>query len=649
MNSTNLISQTRESISSSLAAGLHAMRKPAPMKLSDWSERHFYLSTESSYVEGPWRCLSYQREPMNVIGNDDVHENWFIKGARVGYTKMIMAASQYLAAHKRRNGAIWQPTDADRDEFVKTEIEPAIRDNPELIRIFPAFEKKSKHNTLALKQFIGAALHLRGGKAAKNYRRLTVDYVMIDEIDGFDQNIEGEGPPYQLAMRRVKGANFPKGVFGSTPFTKGMSMIEDGEARCDVRLRWHIPCPHCDHMQEVRWGGKDQSGGIKWDGDSPGEASATARYECESCGESMTHKEYARLAPKHGRWMTEDQSVWVEGGRFYDANGLLPEQPRTVGWKIWAGMNELLPWGEIVREWLTVKGERKLLQGFVNLTLAEAWEEDAVEQMDHQVMHRNRREHYEWEVPEEVNAVTFGVDVQDDRFEFGFCGWGQGEELWHLTYDILQGDPARPDIWKKLEQSLRREFRQKDGTIMRPVIGCIDHGGHYSDEVNALSKRMGPLFVVPAKGRSTYGNALVDMPRKRNKNGIYLAMVGTDTAKNLLYQRLLIEEPGPGHVHWPRTDDFDEEYFKQFTAEKRIPKWTGGKKRYVWDAEKRRNEPWDVTLLNLVAIHIAQQRFGLLLDEPAPGSDPDAPKPKRKKKPQPSGWMKRGGRGGWMR
>ncbi|TQE96508.1 MAG: phage terminase large subunit family protein, partial [Spiribacter salinus] len=235
MNSTSLISQTRESINAALATGLGSLRKPVPLKLSDWSERHFYLSTESSYVEGPWRCLSYQREPMDVIGNDDVHENWFIKGARVGYTKMIMAASQYLAAHKRRNGAIWQPTDADRDEFVKTEIEPAIRDNPELIRIFPAFEKKSKHNTLALKQFVGAALHLRGGKAAKNYRRLTVDYVMLDEIDGFDQNIEGEGPPHQLATRRVKGANFPKAVFGSTPFTKGMSMIEDGEARCELR------------------------------------------------------------------------------------------------------------------------------------------------------------------------------------------------------------------------------------------------------------------------------------------------------------------------------------------------------------------------------------------------------------------------------
>lgn len=602
------------------------MRKPVPMRLSEWAERHFYLSTESSYVEGPWRCISYQRELMDLMSNDDVREIWVLKGARVGYTKMVMAASQYFAAHKRRNGAIWQPTDADRDEFVKTEIEPAIRDNPEIIKIFPAFEKKSKHNTLALKQFVGAALHLRGGKAAKNYRRLTVDYVIIDELDGFDHNIEGEGPPHQLATRRTKGANFPKSIYGSTPHTKGMSMIEDGENQCDIRVRWCVPCPECNHMQEVQWGAKDAKGGIKWEGDTPAQAAATTTYVCEACEHRITHKQYAEIAPKRGRWMNDDKTVWISGGKFVDENGPLHDQPRTVGVKIWAGMNEMLPWSEIVREWLTVKGDRKLLQGFINLTLAEAWEEEAVEQMDYQVMHRNRREHYDWEVPEGVNTITFGVDHQDDRFEFGFCGWGQGEELWHLTYDILQGDLARPEIWTKLEQALRRGFRQKDGTIMRPVIGCVDHGGHYSKEVEALSKRMGRLFVIPTKGRSTYGAPIVDMPRKANKNGVYLAMVGTDTVKNLLYQRLLIKEQGPGHVHWPRSEEFSEEYFKQFTAEKRIPKWTGGQKRYVWDAEKRRNEAWDVTLLNLVAIHIAQQRFGLSLDEAAKGGGGDRPK-----------------------
>ena len=617
MNSTSLICQTRAAIDAALKTGLQTLRRPVPQRLSEWSERHFYLSTESSYVEGPWRCLSFQRELMDLMSNDDVREIWVLKSARVGYTKMVMAFSQYMAAHKRRNSAIWQPTDADRDEFVKTEIEPAIRDNPELIRVFPAFEKKSKHNTLALKQFIGAALHLRGGKAAKNYRRLTVDNAVIDELDGFDTNIEGEGPPHQLATRRVKGANFPKAIFGSTPHTKGLSMIEDGEERCDIRVRWHVPCPECDHYQEVRWGGKDTQGGVKWQGDTISEAVATSAYECESCGHHIQHSEYAAIAPKLGRWMTEDKTVWLERGRFCNDAGPLDEQPRTVGVKIWAGMNEMLPWSEIVREWLTVKADKKLLQGFVNLTLAEAWEEDGVEQLDHQVMHRTRREHYDWEVPDGVNALTLGIDVQDDRFEAGWVGWGKGEEAWNIDYRILQGDLAQPIVWEQIKRLVRETvFRKRSGEIVRPVLTVIDHGGHYSKETENLCKALGVMAVMPAKGLSVYGRPIVTIPRKRNANGVYLLNVGTDTAKNLVHQRLQIEEPGPGFIHWPRSEPFDEEYFKQFTAEKRIPKWTGGVKRYVWDAEKRRNEPWDVFLLNVVAINVAQQRFGLCLDEP---------------------------------
>jgi len=133
------------------------------------------------------------------------------------------------------------------------------------------------------------------------------------------------------------------------------------------------------------------------------------------------------------------------------------------------------------------------------------------------------------------------------------------------------------------------------------------------------------MYMMPAKGLSVYGRPIVDIPRKPNKNKVYLLNVGTDTVKNLVHQRLQIKPPSgwkrcqslPGYIHWPVSEDFDEEYFKQFCAERRVPKWTaGGVKRYVWDAEKRRNEPWDVFLLNMVAVQVLQQRFGISLDEP---------------------------------
>lgn len=45
------------------------------------------------------------------------------------------------------------------------------------------------------------------------------------------------------------------------------------------------------------------------------------------------------------------------------------------------------------------------------------------------------------------------------------------------------------------------------------------------------------------------------MPRKRNKNGVYLTEIGTDTAKEQIYNRFTLtpegDEPLPGAVHFP--------------------------------------------------------------------------------------------------
>lgn len=602
------------------AKGLALFRRPRPLRLSEWADQFFYLSEESSYdwSVGRWRTRAYQRGLMDVISNDDVQEVWVRKSARVGYTKILMAAAQYFAAHKMRNVAIWQPTDEDRDEFVKTEIEPAIRDVPAMREIFPSFEKKSKHNTMALKQFIGCSLHLRGGKAAKNYRRLSVDVAVIDELDGFDHNIEREGPPYQLAQRRVQAASFPKFLAGSTPHLKATSMIDKGEAECEVRLRWHVRCPHCDHEQHIRWGGKGTAFGIKWEKTERGFDPDTVAYQCENCGQRFDHNQYIIQARETGRWMTEDREIWLdEHGIFRHADDRIADPPISVGFHIWTGIAEFVPWTTIVREWLSVQDRPEKLQGFVNLTLGESWETDETEELDSELMHRTRREHYAHPVPDGVTVVTAGVDVQDDRLEIQFDGWGPGEERWSLAYDVLHGDPSRGVIWDKLAEAVRRQFRKATGELYEPLVTCVDYGGHYGDEVVTFSKRVGVLSVLPCKGLAQYGKPIVNFPRTKNDKGVYLVTVGTDTAKDLLWQRLKIADPGPGYWHFPVAEDFDETYFNQLTAERRVRKYSRGQELFIWDAGGRRNEAWDCSVLSLVAVRIAQQKFGLDLNQGA--------------------------------
>jgi len=627
----------RQSIESAISMGLRTMRTPEPLRCDQWIERHFYLSPEASYEEGPMRLYAFQRGIAQLMGNEEIEELWFRKSARVGYTKLLVAATQYAIEHRRRNVAIWLPSDEARDRLTKQDIDPAIRDNPAIRRIFPWFEKKAKQNTLALKQFVGAALHLLGGKAAKNFRAISVDVAVLDELDAFDQNIEREGPPVALAWRRAEGSNFKKLIVGSSPALRGISMIEPGEESCEVRLRWHIPCPHCGHEQPLQWGGADADYGFKWEGRTYAEAASTIHYRCEACKGSITEQQCRDQAAKAGRWMAEDGSIWLDEdtGLFRNDKGDVVDTPRRIGIHVWSAMNDRVPWSKIVGEWLDAQRNRENLQSFVNLTLGETWEEEGVTNFDYEVLHRTRREHYEAEVPEGVVAITFGVDTQDDRFEIQWDGWGAYEERWSLDYQVINGDPSKPTVWQRLREVLQRQFRKADGTLHDPILGCMDYGGHYSREVAELSRDIGVFYLIPIVGSAQHNKPIVNWPKKRGKYGAYLVTVGTDTGKTLMQRRMLIDEPGPGFWHWPRTDAFGKEYFKQLTAEEMRPKHTPSGRRMVWQMRKgrTRNEPWDCSNYSLAAIRIAQERMGIALDNPdsvpAKSNRVDASRPRK--------------------
>lgn len=231
-------------LSQRLVRGLAAVGIPEPLNLEQWATQHFYLSAESSYVEQRWQAWPYQRAILAAISHDDIREVDWVKSARTGYTKIILAAKGYFAHHKRRNQALWQPTDDDAIAYVKTELDPMLRDVAVMREVFPAYMARHKDNTLDQKKFIGSMLHIKGGKAAKNYRRISIDVAYLDELDAFDGDVENEGDPVTLAAKRIEGATFPKLVCGSTPKLRGFSLIEARAGLADERFKFAIPCPH---------------------------------------------------------------------------------------------------------------------------------------------------------------------------------------------------------------------------------------------------------------------------------------------------------------------------------------------------------------------------------------------------------------------
>lgn len=79
-------------------------------------------------------------------------------------------------------------------------------------------------------------------------------------------------------------------------------------------------------------------------------------------------------------------------------------------------------------------------------------------------------------------------------------------------------------------------------------------------------------------------------------------MIGTDSAKDAIFSRLRLREPGPGYIHLPSWTE--REWMAQLTAEKAVRRYIrgkGSKREYV--KTRQRNEALDLTVYCLAALH----------------------------------------------
>ena len=258
------------------------------------------------------------------------------------------------------------------------------------------------------------------------------------------------------------------------------------------------------------------------------------------------------------------------------------------------------------------------MKSWVNTELGQTWEEQGEKASKDDLL--KRRERYRCEVPDEVIAITAGIDTQDDRFEVEVVGWGVEHESYGIIYKRIYGDLKQSEVWKNLDDFLKQTFKKADGTAMRISCACMDSGGHFTNKVYKFCKARTARKIFAIKGGNE-GTArpYISKPTKNNREQAYLFTLGVDTGKSLLLQRLQIEEEGPGYCHFPKDENeyirgYDEDYFKGLTAEKQVLKYKKGRPYFVWEltGETKRNEPLDCRNYAQAAIEIT----GLTLKEP---------------------------------
>jgi phage terminase large subunit GpA-like protein len=586
------------------------MAPPPLITVTEWAERYRILSSKDSSEPGPYRCARtpYAREPMDALSQNSLVEAVILQwGAQTSKTTIGSNWLGYLVDTNPGPIMIVQPTIDMAKRYSRQRLAPMIEESPRLRRKVRENRSRDEANTTLLKEFAGGFMAVAGANSAAGLRSMPVRDLFLDEIDGYPVDVDGEGDPIKLAEARQTTFARRKTLKTSTPTTKDFSRVEAAFLESD-RCRYQVPCPHCDQLQALEWGA-DTEHGIKWARDADGRALIdSVRYVCRHCGgEIREHHKPAMLAG--GLWVPENPGA--AGGRVRGFH--LSSLYSPLGW---------LSWATLVTEWERAMqaartGDPSLLRVFVNTRLAETFEEQG-DRADQHALRRRATDIPLRQVHWGLFVCTSGVDVQGDRLEAYVWAWGRGMERQLVDRAVFYGDPALPESepgspWAALTEYRRTPILHASGRPVPLLATMIDTGGHHTQAVYAYARAHQHAGVHAVKGMSQAGKSVIGKPTdqdldwrgQKQRRGVKLWPIGTDTAKSEIYGRLRIGEPGPGYVHLSK--HLPPEVFDQLTAERLVTRYVKGHARLEWiKPAGRRNEALDCAVYALAGAHMKQ-------------------------------------------
>lgn len=576
--------------SASYRAGL----RPDPKLLvSEWADKHRVLTGLTSAEPGHWRTdrTPYLREIMDCMSPDcDIEEIIFMKPTQVGASECGFNMIGYTVDQMPSPIMLVMPTSSLCKRVSKQRITPMIEACPPLKEKFAKKKSRDSTNTVMMKDFTGGTLVLAGANSAVELRQMSCRVMIFDEIDGYPLDVDGEGSPIEIAVKRSDTFSRNRKIAKfSTPTTEEHSQIEEEYLDSDQR-KYHVPCPHCDHKQVLLWRG------IKFDQDE-NKRPINVHYECEACHGEINegHKTYM-LA--NGDWIADAPFDGKKAGFWLNA------LYSPVGW---------YSWEMAVKDFLKAKRSKTKikLKTWTNTVLAEVWRSQGV-RVEWENIYK-RREHYAAECPEGGVLLVAGVDVQDDRLEGEVQLWNKQEECWTVDYWILEGDPSRPELWKRLEERLfEQTYQHESGVMLKIAATGLDTGGHYTQQAYDFAWKHRARRVYAIKGSSKRGAPIAPRPSKAGARKQDLYVIGTDTAKDMIYARADITEPGAGYHHFPVKPIFNEQYFQGFTAEEKKTKYKNGFPYMEYAKIYQRNEPIDCNVYAYAALLILNPAWNIL-------------------------------------
>lgn len=525
-----------------------------PKTVSAYADDKRKLPPGAASEPGQWRTsrTPFLREIQDCLSaHSPVRQCALRKSTQIGGSEVVFNLIACTIEEAPAAMLLVLPTIAFAHDWVDQRFNPAVELMPGLKRRLGSRRSRDSGNRTLSKRFPGGHFFITGANSSAGLAGKPIKILILDEVDKYPRNLDKQGSAKTQAIRRTSTHPERKIFILSSPSVKGASEIDDEFEAGDQRY-YNVPCPLCYQKQVL------EDSQITPDG----------KYLCIHCGKLIDEA--------YKEWMLQE----VSDARPFGACWIPTKtdgDPTIRSYHIWAAYTPVglgYSWKEIaaMRD-AALKDPEKAIE--YNNTILGTSHDSSTMRLDHEEL---RKRHGQWKtrtVPQGVLVVTVGVDVQINRFDVSFVGWGRGERAWILDWQSLPADPTVAADYDQLDELMTAPLVNDYGVQIRPSMMAID-SGKWTHDVYAYVRRS-PQKVIAVKGYENKDRPIIlrGTPVDLRLNGrvipkgVKVWPLGTRQAKDTLVGRLAGDEQRAAEGRFfSFPEDLPDEYYEQLGVEK---------------------------------------------------------------------------------
>lgn len=556
----------------------------------EWAEKNISLVSPGYIYPGPYKARPWQREIVNAWHYwDTVIE---VGAVQTGKSLNIDLPMYYCQSVLGLNGMVaYSETDTVESVF-NLRIKDMIKNNAVLRSNWSGKDDDLTTSNLKLKNCLW---RIASAQNKNDLATFSAAICIGSEVAKW-KRMKSFNPVLMFKGRSgaFHSSSTTKLILESSPFEIGDYLYKETFKSGAIIVTPHYQCVHCGCWQEwTDYQIKLRRIGDKEPDHSPERirelAEAGTYYECKGCGCEITETERAAVdekviwaAPKidsedfkqEAEKILEDGTIIgrLEGGRRrgYDAIAYNFSRLVDVSYQFY----------KCLALFFETKNDPESKRTYETETMAR-WPKRQARKIEVSYLEAKKvNGFYQYgdrhRIPEDVLALTYGGDTQDNGFYYAIFGWGYMMSCWLIRHDFIPC-PMDPNknlqaVFGKFREGLYVEpLRWADGMEADWRYGLQDRGGHRPEDVDYICSRMPNI-------KPYVGLTRVDDKRPavfKSDNGIWF--LGQPQMLSDFTGTLL----GSDHLYfpWDTGKDFFDQVWRQF-FEKRIN--TKGVQEEVW-------------------------------------------------------------------